>query len=161
MAIISPEVAPTVAVASLVVAVSSLTLALYAFRTGGPKVSAQCYVAKEPSGEYFLRLVMQNRGRSAITIEVGQLDVSWQYDENPEKDTHRTVWPTFPVTFPYRLEGNTPIEWSSPATELMTHAVKWTPNTWRLHIKIGHRKRRVRVSKTIALVKKVEVEPLR
>jgi hypothetical protein len=162
MALISPEVAPTVAVASLAVTVVSLTLAFYYFRMGGPRVSTQAYIAKEPSGEYFLRLVMTNRGRTATTIEVGQLDVSWQYDDNPAKDTHRTLWPTFPESFPYRLEGrHTPVEWSCPATELMTVALNMTPNTWRLHVKIGHRTRKVRVSKKIVHVAKVGIEPLR
>ncbi|WTP57640.1 hypothetical protein OHU07_12695 [Streptomyces phaeochromogenes] len=161
MALISPDVAPTVAVASLTVAIISLALAFYSFRTGGPKVSVQCYIAKEPSGEYFLRLVMSNRGRTATTINVGQLDVSWQYDDNPAKDTHRTLWPVFPETLPYRLEGHTPVQWSCPATELMTVAINMTPNTWRLHVKVGHRTRKVRVSKKIAHVTKVGVDPLR
>ncbi|WP_217545403.1 hypothetical protein [Streptomyces sp. GbtcB6] len=161
MALISPDAAPTVALASLCVTFASLALAFFAFRAGGPKVGVQSYIVKYSTGEYMLRLVVSNRGRSATTIEVGHLDVSWPYDDKPWRDTQRTLWPMFPAEFPFRLEGNMLVEWSCPATELMTEAIRWRPNTWRLHVKIGHRKRKVRISKTIALAEKVEARPLR
>ncbi|MEV6122957.1 hypothetical protein AB0M23_20975 [Streptomyces sp. NPDC052077] len=161
MTLLSPETLPAVALGSLGVATASLLTAFTAYRVGGPRTGFRCHIVRYGTGEYALRLVASNRGRAPVTVDVRQLDVSWQYDDRPWRDTHRTLWPVFPADFPFRLEGNTRVEWSCPATELMTEAVGRTPNTWRLHIRTGHRERRVRVSRTITLVDRAAAAPLR
>ncbi|MGW6920768.1 hypothetical protein ACWGA9_05705 [Streptomyces sp. NPDC054950] len=145
MVLIDPAVTPIVALASLAVAITSLSVTLYSVRAGGPRVSTQCYFVKE--GEQFmLRLVIHNGGRSATDISVRHLKVRMAWDTKPWHDVQETLQPQFEVGFPYRLDGHSTVEWSAPATELVNQAMlHYLDSPWFLHLTIGRKQRRIRV----------------
>ncbi|MCF3130996.1 hypothetical protein [Streptomyces olivochromogenes] len=145
MALIDPAVTPILTLAGLAVSTTSLIVATYVARAGGPKVTTQCYFVAE-GDQYLLRLVIHNGGRSAADVTVQHLHVRMGWDSKPTRDVNEKLQPQFEVTYPFRLEGHSTVEWSAPASELVKMAKGHIlDQRWYLYLTVGRRRRKVHV----------------
>ncbi|MFE2687029.1 hypothetical protein [Streptomyces mirabilis] len=129
----------------MAVSATSLVVSTYVARAGGPKVTTQCYFVAE-GGQYLLRLVIHNGGRSAADVTVHHLHVRMGWDTKPTHDVDEKLQPQFGVTYPFRLEGHSTVEWSAPATALVSRAKGHILDyRWHLYLTVGRRRRKIRV----------------
>jgi hypothetical protein len=143
MQLIPTEATPTIALASLVVAVCAAGVALAALRKGGPAVKVQCNVVTPDPDTAALELEVINTGRGDTTIDVERLNVEWMYND---RRSHMDVFsPQFDKALPLRLSGNSSIKLTAPATRLLVYRERYTLS-YSLHMKVGGRNRSVRIS---------------
>ena len=130
---------------SIITTALTIILAVMAYRSGGPRLSARALATMVKQSKY-LTVEINNNGRGGVTVNILGVELFYFYGQNRIKKEFVKLTFEGPA-FPCRLEGNSFERWQASADQIDMISNLQDPSTrWNVVLKAGgRRQQRIRV----------------
>lgn len=119
----------------------TIILAVMAYRSGGPRLSARALAIKVEQSKY-LSVEINNNGRGGVKVDILGVELFYFYSQNRIKKEFVKLAFEGP-SLPLRLEGNSFERWQASADQVDRISNLQDPSTrWNVVLKAGGRRQR-------------------